>query len=251
MKNISLLFFLLNISIGLSAQTQSLSFFVHALHNFSYVDNDFDQDASIKKPIHVLPSYALEYDKIMPDKKTGYHIALGVVWEGIRLNRKFGPLSNGEPSNLTIGKTISGIAPSLRGGIFRKHNSFRFATGVHLRFISNSFVSISGPQVSDNEFFQAIAEFDFVVKNSVHSSVYINVDYKLFNIDNNELRLNFIGNIGLHPIYRATSIIENFITSERKQIIHNNYGTYLGLGLKLVRSTDDKFKEIFNFQWGN
>lgn len=70
-------------------------------------------------------------------------------------------------------------------------------------------------------------------------------------IDNNELRLNFIGNIGLHPIYRATSIIENFITSERKQIIHNNYGTYLGLGLKLVRSTDDKFKEIFNFQWGN
>ena len=249
MKKLLLLFILISISTFSFAQTQSLGFYVNALHNFSYVDSDFNPDASIKKPIHVLPSYALEYDKIHPNKKFGYHVALGVVWEGIRLKRRFSPLNNGQPSNRTFTESISGLGPSLRGGIFKNHKKIRFATGVHLRFISNSFVAMLGPVVSENESFQAIAEFEYLVLNSIHSSIYVNVDYKLFNIDKNEIRLNFIGNVGLYPIYRITSIIEDFMKNETVRVIHNNYGTYLGIGIKFVRSTDDRFKKIFNFQW--
>ena len=101
----------------------------------------------------------------------------------------------------------------------------------------------------DNESYNPRAEFEYLVDIKIHSSLFINIDYKLFKLDRNEIRLNFIGNIGLHPIYRATGIIEDFIKNETRRIVHNNYGTYIGLGFKIVRSTDSKFKELFNFKW--
>jgi hypothetical protein len=235
MKKKSFLFIIIFAPIFLNAQIQSIGFQANAIHNFSYRDNDFDQEKSIKLPILVLPSYTLEYNKIKPNRKLGFQAALGVVWEGLRIKRSFQPLFRGNPSNITISKITSGLSPSLRFGIFKQDRSFRLASGIHFRYFStNSFVSISSAAVFDNESYQIIAEFEYLVNTRIHASFYINAEYKLFEIGSNEIRLNLIGNIGLHPIYRTTSIIEDFILNETKHIVHNNYGTYLGLGFKMI-----------------
>ena len=163
------------------AQTQSLSFYVNAIHNFSYTDNNFDKEKSIKLPILVLPSYALEYHKIKPNKNFGFQASLGVVWNGIRIKRSFRPLRNGVPRNLTSGSTTSGLSPSLRFGIFKQYKLFRIASGLNLRYFSNNnSVGISTPNVYDNESYNPRAETEYLVDIKVHSSLFINIDYKLF-----------------------------------------------------------------------
>ena len=206
------------------------------------MDNDFDEDETITLPLVPLLAYGLEYRR-MTDKEFGLHVALGVVWEGISIRRRI--------DNSRRTRSRSDLNASFRAGVFKNYKSFRIATGVHFRFIpgGNSFSNRFDNNINNGERVSLVAGMEYFESFNVHSSIYLNVDYKLFTTGRSVIRLNFIGNIGLYPIYITTSLIENFIENETKRIIHNNYGTYLGIGVKLVRSTDDKFKEIFNFQW--
>lgn len=233
-------------------QKHSLSFYANALHNFIYVDKDSDREESITRPLHVLPSYGLEYNTMNANKKIGLQASLNVVSDGIKLRRRKTYVNN----NGTIvinrrGRSTSGSSPSLRVGLFRNLKAFRMATGLQLRYIpnNNSFTNRFAPNVNNGESVSLIWGKTYFFSFNVHSSLYLNVDYKLFTTGRSDIRLNFIGNIGLYPLYKTTSLIENFIENETRRIIHSNYGSYIGIGFKLVRSTDDKFKEIFNFKW--
>jgi len=245
-KNIILLSLFFS-TILLYGQKHSVGLYLNAIHNFSYLNNNFDSDKTVRQPLYVLRSFGIEYSHNIKNN-LGLYSSFSVINIGVRINRTYRARFDGRELMHRRGSALYSQTPSIRLGLVVKHNSINITFGPNIRYIPKVNVGNSSPSVFENESYTPIAELEYNDnKSNLHASLFFNLDFKIAQAYRNEIRLNFISNLGLHSIYTTTSRIENFDNNEVKEIVHNNFGTYLGVGVKIIRSSKNSFKDILNF----
>ncbi len=83
--------------------------------------------------------------------------------------------------------------------------------------------------------YQAIAVYEKLAENDLHWSLFTRISWAYYRTKNNKFlfRLNLVGNLGLHSIYQTTSIIEDFTDGKSYNLVLDNYGSFLGIGISI------------------
>jgi len=247
-KALLIIFFTFCIFSFAFAQKHTLGFTLNAVYNHNYIGKNLPIDENSFRPFRLNHKLGIEYHYRLSDKGFGLYAAVMEIPHNVCLSRRFNVLiNNGNLSEATPFGCTGGSSIGFGIGIQRRIKSIQITSGLSFRNINERPRGIIGSIIFDNQAYSGIDELEYLLSFPFHSSVFlkVNIDLKVFRNKYERLGLNFITNIGLHPVFKATSRYENFTTGEVINTELNNYGTYFGLGLTYSRSSGGKFTSIF------
>ncbi len=243
-----MIFIFLCLPIVVTAQKHTVGFTLNAVYNHNYLGKDLPIDENSFRPFRLNHKLGIEYHYRLSHNGFGLYAAVMEIPHNVCSSRRFnvlinnGNLSEAAPFGCTGGSSIGfGI------GVQQMIKSIQITSGLSFRNINERPRGTIGSIIFDDQAYSGIDELEYLLSFPFHSSVFlkVNIDLKVFRNKYERLGLNIITNIGLHPIFKATSRYENFTTGEVINTELNNYGTYFGLGLTYSRSSEGKFTSIF------